>query len=162
MDIEEIIKITGLPEKSVKLLLQRAASIPFIPSGSSEVIDIKKTNSALEKHGVLITRGGRFYHLISTGADKGSAVRKVTEYMKRTYSAESIITAGIGDNESDLSMLKAVDIPFLVRKPDGSVIKADFEVTVTVNIGPRGFTEAVKQFSAVDGQQLMLAADGLM
>ena len=148
MDINEIAGVTGLSLSRVGLLIKRATSIPFLPSSSTDKIDMNKTNSVLEKHGVLITRGGRFYHLVSSGVDKGSAVRKVSEYIKRTSGADKILTVGIGDSESDLSMLKAVDIPFLIRKPDGSTIHADFEVIVTRHIGPGGFTEAVKSIFA--------------
>lgn len=149
MEIGEIMERTNLSGKSIELLSDRAASIPFVASSSADQFDINAANSALETNGVFLIKGGRFYHLVSTGVDKGSAVRKVTEYIKRNSSgAEKIVTVGLGDSESDLSMLKEVDIPFLIRKPDGSIIKSDFEVIVTRNIGPSGFTEAVKSIFA--------------
>ncbi|MCU0822236.1 MAG: HAD-IIB family hydrolase, partial [Spirochaetes bacterium] len=145
MDPVEITDRTGLTGKNIELLTDRSASLPFVFVTQGHQVDVDLINEALKTHGVFIIKGGRFYHLVSAGVDKGGAVKKVSEFIKRNSSgADNIVTVGIGDSESDISMLKAVDIPFLIRKPDGSVIKTDFEVIATRNIGPGGFTEAIK------------------
>lgn len=146
MEIDEVVKRTNLSAGKAVLAKERRATIPFVIDNPGHKIDIDSANASLKESGVSITKGGRFYHLGSAGADKGHAVKRVIQYIKKSFHVESILTAGIGDSENDIPMLKAVDAPFLVRRHDGSVIKTDFKVSVTGGIGPYGFTEAVKIF----------------
>lgn len=94
-------------------------------------------------HGLEITAGGRFYHLTGKN-DKGRAVR----ILKRLYRLQlgEIITAGLGDSENDWPMLRAVDLPVLVARPDGRQVKSPeigVELIRTSRPGPAGWAEAV-------------------
>ena len=58
-----------------------------------------------------------------------------------------MLTVALGDNPSDLPMLKAVDIPVIVQKPDGSydpeLEKENFHKAD--GIGPHGWNKAIKK-----------------
>ena len=69
------------------------------------------------KDNLQIIQGGRFYHLVGEN-DKGSAVSFSTDISRRAH--ENIITIGLGDSLNDLPMLRAVDHPVLVKKPDAT------------------------------------------
>jgi mannosyl-3-phosphoglycerate phosphatase len=145
MDPDEISRITGLTRERAMLSRQRKTSLPFIiPSG--KIIrgdEIDRINTRLVLQGLSITKGGRFYHLLSTQADKGSAIIKVIDFY-REKATNVITTVGIGDSENDIAMFRVVDIPVLVRKNDGSTIDTGMgNISVTRLSGPRGFNEAV-------------------
>ncbi|MFO8132881.1 MAG: hypothetical protein R6U10_02960 [Thermoplasmatota archaeon] len=53
------------------------------------------------------------------------------------------MTVGIGDAANDLSMLDAVDRPYLVARPDGSY--ASDAYPWAGGVGPSGWTMAVKE-----------------
>ena len=148
MDTDEISRLTGLSIESAGLARQRTASIPFIiENGTIHDMDaLDAVNRVLVARGVEITKGGRFYHLISAGTGKGTAVKKVIDYYI-ALGHDSVYSCGIGDSENDIPMLRAVDLPFMVRKPDGSFMKAEIPgVLYTESAGPGGFTEAVRHF----------------
>ncbi len=93
--------------------------------------------------GLEITSGGRFYHLTGKN-DKGRAVR----ILKRLYRLQlgKIITAGLGDSENDWPMLRAVDLPVLVARPDGRQVKTPgigVKLIRALRPGPAGWAEAV-------------------
>jgi mannosyl-3-phosphoglycerate phosphatase len=146
MSAGEIEEATGLTRERARLSQQRAASLPFIFESKREIgsDELERLNNAMNPFGLLITKGGRFFHLLSKLADKGIAVKKIIAYYDRQYKDE-LKTIGIGDSENDIAMFKAVDIPVIVRKPDGSLIKTGLsDVVTTRGIGPLGFTEAVR------------------
>jgi mannosyl-3-phosphoglycerate phosphatase len=116
MRIEEIMQATGLRREDAILAAQRDFSEPFLFLKKSCPQELREE---VAPHGLTITRGGRFYHLMSSGQDKGQAVLELI----RLYQAacqERLITVGLGDAENDLVMLRVVDIPVLIPKPDGS------------------------------------------
>ena len=84
MDSQEIINLTGLPRHQARLAQQRDFTEPFIIEKESKI-------DALEalalKEGMKITRGGRFYHLIGIGQDKGKAVEVLTEVFKNNLNS---------------------------------------------------------------------------
>ena len=71
--------------------------------------------------------------------DKGRAVRILSELYRKQW--PDIKTIGLGDSLNDLPMLKAVDIPILVQKPDGSYDKSIDEPFIKrgEGIGPIGW-----------------------
>ena len=75
--------------------------------------------------------------------DKGEAVRILTELFKTEN--RKLRTVGLGDSLNDLPMLKAVDIPIVVQKKNGSY---DPRVKVkglrkAKKPGPEGWNEEV-------------------
>ena len=114
MDVEEIMKLTGLGEEDAGLVREREYGEPFVVGGGSEAE--ATVIREIERRGFKHTQGGRFHHILG-GNDKGKAV----SILKGLYVKEwgVVVTAGIGDSLNDLPMLKTVDIPILVRKPGG-------------------------------------------
>jgi len=103
----------------------------------------------IEKAGLRYTIGGRYYHLHGDN-DKGRAVNLLSELFKKAHGA--IFTVGLGDSLNDLPMLEAVDLPILVKKPDGhhdrAVIERVPHVCLASEVGSRGWKTAVMEILA--------------
>jgi mannosyl-3-phosphoglycerate phosphatase len=146
IDADEIVMITGLSRERALLSQRRMTSLPFILSSGNKfgIDELDRINEQLSGRGFYITKGGRFYHFLSLQSSKGSAIRKVIDFYRRE-SNSSITTVGIGDSENDIAMFNVVDIPVLVKKHDGTLIKTGIKhIRETSCIGPEGFNEAVK------------------
>jgi mannosyl-3-phosphoglycerate phosphatase len=150
MKVEEIVARTGLSHDKALLAQQRLTSLPFIIQ-SGRVISLEELdtiNSELQPEALSLTKGGRFYHFLSSRSDKGSAIKRVIEHYRK-QSGGSVTTIGIGDSENDIPMFRAVDIPVVVRKKDGTYINTGMDrVRITSGIGPAGFCEAVMTYAA--------------
>ncbi len=133
----EVATLTGLSLDEAVLAKQREYGEPFIFSGPAD----ERMLQAIEASGLTWTQG-RFFHLMGNH-DKGKAVvflRTLFERMKGP-----LIIAGLGDSLNDLSLLLAVDHPFLVRREDGT---HDPRIDIpglycTQERGPAGWNEAV-------------------
>lgn len=100
----------------------------------------------VEKLDLKISHGGRYYNIFSKDSDKG----KATEILKKLFKKEfkNIRTIGIGDALNDLSMLKVVDIPVLVKNKMG---KWNPDVKLPnihrmKGMGPEGCIQAINKF----------------
>jgi mannosyl-3-phosphoglycerate phosphatase len=116
MTVGEIMEATGLLEADAHMASQRDFSEPFRFLAETGLQELKKEVS---EHGLRVTRGGRFYHLMAAQQDKGQAVAETTRLFQ-TECPNKITTIGLGDAENDYLMLKIVDIRVLIPKPDGS------------------------------------------
>ncbi len=112
MTVGEIAKDTGLPLYLAKLAKQREYSEPFKILNGSE----KNALQAISNEGLCYTMGGKYLHALGN-CDKG----KATIILKNLYLQQfkRIISIGVGDSANDLAMLKIVDKPFYVIKPEG-------------------------------------------
>jgi mannosyl-3-phosphoglycerate phosphatase len=146
MTVDEIMQFTGLSGENARMAGNREVSLPFILKDRDYGIkELEILNKELVKSGLVVTRGGRFYHLSSLKANKGNAIREVVKGLFQKNEPGSIISIGIGDSENDIPMLELVDIPFLVRKHDGTFIETGIsKIKVTSKAGPSGFSEAMK------------------
>ena len=107
---------------------------------------LRRIRREASQNGLRITEGGRFYHLTGHN-DKGRAVRLLRKLYRLKYGR--IITIGLGDSANDWPLLKAVDYPVLVARPDGSHPKLPpglKDIYKTRKPGPRGWAEAIKYF----------------
>lgn len=116
MSVTEIMSATGLAREDALLAARRDFTEPFLLTAETSLEELTAKAAA---HGLKITRGGRFFHLIAAAQDKGRAVAE-TRHLFEKDSHDKIVTVGLGDAENDFSMLKSVDIPVIVPKPDGS------------------------------------------
>lgn len=145
MEIGEIVALTGLSHERAALARQRSTSLPFMLPGGMKIDadDMSRINRTFGQKGVAITKGGRFYHLLSKESDKGSAVLKIIHAFREGKDV-MITSIGIGDSENDIPMLKSVDRPYVVKKKNGFAIRTGLDtIRETTGIGPAGFTEAV-------------------
>jgi len=116
MPVEEIMEATGLSRSEVLLARQREFSEPFRFLAEPRLQELKEEVAG---HGLTVTRGGRFFHLMAAEQDKGRAAAETTRLFQAGC-PEKIVTIGLGDAENDYPMLKVVDVPVLIPKPDGS------------------------------------------
>lgn len=142
MTLEEVSRLTGLPPEAARRAMAREYSetivVDFGPA------DWQRFNAALVAHGLVCFAGGRFHTVVGLGTDKGRAVHLLAELYRRQYG--SILTIGLGDSPNDVPMLRAVERPFLVQRPDGSWESVDVPGLVPVPApGPEGWRMAIEQ-----------------
>lgn len=146
MTVEELSSLTGLTGDELQDSLIREYDLPFVIDSDGDEADIAEK---ADKMGFHFTRGGRFHHLTG-GCHKGKAVGTLTE-LYRIKQPDPVFVA-IGDSFNDLPMFEAVDMAFLVQKPDGTYDPAIPEgAAVKVRgAGPRGWRAAVEEVMNLD------------
>ena len=141
MGVKEISRLTGLDKDGVRLATRREYDEPFIIEGE-EPTDLAPLMRAAEQRGLLITSGGRFYHLQGKN-DKAKGVELITEWYKKYH--RDILTVALGDSPNDFGMLERADFPVLIRSqrsfPD--LIKRIPRLRITDDTGPKGWNSAV-------------------
>lgn len=116
MSVREVVEATGLSETAARLAMQRLASEPLLWQDSEE--EFQRFQAETLAKGLRLLQGGRFLHLLGD-MDKGRAVRKVVDWY-RQQGWSDIKTLALGDSGNDVDMLLSVDIPVIIRKPDGA------------------------------------------
>ena len=136
---KEVAHLCGFSLDQGKLAKKREYDEPFI-------LENEATKEAIQeiagRSNLNISRGGRFYHLIGQN-DKGKAVLILRDIYK--VKSKNLKTIALGDSFNDLPMLKVVDFPILVKKPDGSYdpsVKLD-NITLASGAGPTGWSDAL-------------------
>lgn len=136
---KEVADLCGFSMKEANWAKKREYDEPFILE--DEAVE-ERFQEMAHRSNLRITRGGRFFHLIG-GNDKGKAVLKLTGIYREKI--KHIQTIALGDSLNDLPMLKAVDYPILVQKPDGSYdpsVKLD-NLILASGSGPLGWCDSV-------------------
>lgn len=140
MSAEEVAGDTGLDQESAELAKRRDYDEPFKvdcpPERADQLVEL------LRARGLTVTRGGRYYHVMGDN-DKGRAVRILTNVYKRQW--PDLRTMGLGDSLNDEPLLRAVDYPVLVQKPDDEYdenVGVD-GLTRAEGVGPTGWNRAV-------------------
>lgn len=105
---------------------------------------------ALAAAGLDLVRGGRFWHVLPAGRDKGTAVRLlVADHERRTGTVPR--TIGLGDGPNDTALLDAVDLAVVVRghgpAPGPLADDRPERVHRTTAPGPQGWTEGLTRFT---------------
>jgi mannosyl-3-phosphoglycerate phosphatase len=140
LSAEDVERLTGLSPKQAGLAKQREFTEPFLMEDDDRIIDLQLV---AEASGFKVTRGGRFYHLMGSGQDKGIALRRtVSLFLRNTH--QRLLTIGLGDSANDVGMLERVDIPILIPHPDGSYEKLDVPNTRKArHPGSSGWSETI-------------------
>ena len=144
ISLEEIISLTNLTREKAKKAKTRLCSEPLIWDDTEE--NFYEFKILLKEKELKLLKGGRFYHLMGY-TDKGNAVRELMILYKNKFPYVQFKTIGIGDSPNDIEMLREVNFPVLVQRPDGSYIDipAEIEVILADGIGPKGWNSAVLQ-----------------
>ncbi|MCJ7687299.1 MAG: HAD-IIB family hydrolase [Desulfobacteraceae bacterium] len=141
MGVEEISRLTSLDKDGVRLATMREYDEPFIIEGE-EPTDLAPLIRAAEQRGLLITSGGRFYHLQGKN-DKAKGVELITKWYKKYH--KEVLTVALGDSPNDFGMLERADFPVLIRSrrsfPD--LTKRIPRLRITDATGPKGWNSAV-------------------
>lgn len=141
MSPEEVARDTGLSLKFATLAKQREYDETFKIEDAAE--KVKLVLNRIAEAGLTYTHGGTYYDAIC-GSDKGKATMILTQLLRKKLG--QIETIGIGDNQNDIPMLKAVDIPVLVQKPDHSWEQTDLpNVRKVMGVGPQGWSRAINE-----------------
>ncbi|WP_457642724.1 HAD-IIB family hydrolase [Persephonella sp.] len=139
MTVEEIAQLTDLPVEKAELAKKREFTEPFIIQDESLIPQLQKE---AEKSGLKITKGGRFYHLIGKGQDKGKAVVETISIFKKHTG--QIKTVGVGDSKNDEPMLKIVDIPVLIPKINNTYENIKIKGLIRASYpGSKGWNEVI-------------------
>ncbi len=141
MSVEEIARDSGLSLRLAALAKQREYDETFKIEDTPE--KIKLALAEIIEAGLSYTHGGIYYDATG-GNDKGKATEILIELFKRKLG--QIETIGIGDNQNDIPMLKAVNIPALVQKPDHSWEEIDLpNLYKAKGVGPQGWSRAIHE-----------------
>ncbi|HPP80690.1 MAG TPA: HAD-IIB family hydrolase [Deltaproteobacteria bacterium] len=142
MGVDEVSLLTGLDPEEARLARIREFSEPFVIERETDLSGLEAEAAA---SGLVITRGGRFYHLVGKDTDKGVAVRRVIKTVSHNLGRD-IVSIAIGDSPNDFPMLEAVDIPVLIPHEDGSIEGVDLPGLVrATRPGSKGWNDAVME-----------------
>lgn len=142
MSHDEVVELTGLEAEAAQMARERHCSEPFI---LDDPADFEAIRDAAEQEGFTVTKGGRFYHLISQTQSKGNAVRTL---LKRAHAVTGTTfrSIALGDSENDFSMLEAVDQPVLIPKPGGEYAPLSLPRLIRAPYpGPKGWNAALQE-----------------
>lgn len=139
LPVEEVASRTSLPLEEALLCVRRDFDEPFFFDGDAE--EEKKLSASVRAMGLNMTRGV-FRHILGDN-DKGKAVNILAGIFRSLYG--KITTIALGDSPNDLPMLKRVDYPVAVRRPDGSHHPAlDLPgLSRADGVGPEGWRQSV-------------------
>jgi len=153
MDVNQVMALTGLDEKSAKAAKEREATEPLVWNDTDE--SLLKFTKLLQAHNLTLTKGGRFYHIMSP-VNKGESIKYLMEKYRSLEPDVHWISAGLGDSYNDISMLEQVDFPVLIKNPHGNtpdvshienIIKSDLA-------GPLGWNiEVLNIINTIKGTQ---------
>ncbi len=147
MNVDEVMRLTGLKAADAKRALKREFDEPFVFYGDRA--GEAKLKRRIKAKGFNFTKG-EFFHIMGD-SDKGRAVNIIKNMYGgkggRSGKGGKIITAALGDSPNDIEMLQKVDYAVVVQKKDGTYnrqvvrnvkgcIKAD-------GVGPVGWNKAV-------------------
>lgn len=143
MSIQDVCAATALSPAQAALAKQREYDEPFLAPDKPRIPHLL---TAIERAGLRWTHGGRFYHLCGNN-DKAVAVAALCRLFARRYGA--LRSIGLGDSLNDLPLLKAVDIPVLIRSSrPPSIYFRTLGARYTRSAGPKGWNEAVTELLA--------------
>lgn len=118
MTDEDVVKHTGLSLENAKFSKIRDFTEPILLNDELRLDELEKL-AAL--HGIKITKGGRFYHLIGEAQDKGVAVAMCIQLFEEVYNTK-MKSIGLGDGQNDIALLENVDIPIAIQNHKGEYI----------------------------------------
>lgn len=142
MSVAEISRDCGLPPLQAQLAKLRDFDEPFriLETDPGLCSRFLKT---LHRRGLRTVEGGRYFHAIGE-TDKGMAVNVLRAHYGKDGTA---VLVGLGDAPNDIPLLRAVDIPVIVRREDSAassrLLREVPTARVTERLGPAGWAEAV-------------------
>ncbi len=144
MSVQDVADECGITLAAARLAKLRGYDEPYRVAASDPSARARLCR-ALRAAGLRCANGGRYDH-VTSGANKGLAA----VFLRRCYERQwgHVTTVGLGEAAIDLELLKAVDVPVVVRGPDAEVTAALAAQLrggrVTTAAGPAGWSEAVE------------------
>lgn len=152
----ELSRLTGLDVAAAARAGRREYDEPF------QILDdpargLPALERAARARGLRVTAGGRFLHLTGD-TDKGRAVERLLAWYRAD--GRRIASVGLGDAANDLPMLRAVNRPILIPRPDGrpdaALARALPDAECAPRPGPAGWNAAM--LAVLDGDRLPAVA----
>ena len=141
---EEVARLTGISGDDLDAAMAREYDEPFVIAGTPPRGADDALCAAAARHGLQVTRGGRFRHLLGDN-DKGRAARMLLELAGGAGRRPRSMAAG--DSANDVELLAAVDRAIVVARPGGrhapELRERLPDARFTRGIGPYGFREGV-------------------
>ncbi len=141
LSLQELSKHTGLCTEDVKDMMTRMASVLFIPQ---HLPDVSTVNKHLQKYGIVVTTGGRFFTAIDSHVSKGTAIHTVVSQYRVQHTR--VYSYAIGDGLNDVDMFTAVDTAYFVgiNKLWEAIHKNCPQLYRSRKTGPEGFSEVIE------------------
>lgn len=147
----DVATLTGLPLADAKRARQRHASEPLLWHDDDTAL--QRFIHQLNNHGLALTQGGRFYHVMGKGISKGCAARWLGQQYLHVTGAIPI-TLSLGDGPNDVTLLQSTDYAVVIKSQSQQHIalgesymgKAYF----TQDTGPKGWSEGLSHFISID------------
>lgn len=145
LPVARISDLTGLSGDDLDRSMKREFDEPFIVPPDASEDAWQRLCAAADEHGLRVTRGGRFGHLLGR-TNKGLAARHLINARASALGA-SPTTFAVGDADNDLELLREVDYPVVVAGRTGrhaAGLRAALpHAMFTPGRGPAGFTEGI-------------------
>jgi mannosyl-3-phosphoglycerate phosphatase len=142
MTLKEVTKLTGLSAREAMLAMKREFDEPFILADREQESGIRVF---ARKNSLMITKGGRFYHLLGNSGGKGIAAG-ILSNLYGIEAGKPPVTAGLGDSQNDFPLLGVVSIPYLLKRHDGKHAPRSETFIRYKGKGPEGWNSAVLTF----------------
>jgi mannosyl-3-phosphoglycerate phosphatase len=144
MSVAEVAADCGLSPLDAQLAKLREFDEPFRML-SENAAACGRLLRALHRSGLSVLQGGRYHHAVG-GTDKGAAIAAFRRLVARNTPA---VLVGLGDAPNDVGLLRAVDVPVVVRRSDPRLTQWLSDrvpsAQVTREPGPAGWATAVSR-----------------
>lgn len=142
LGIEGVMQHTGLTREKATLACQRRCSEPLLWQGDQA--SLESIISELQKRTLSMTKGGRFYHVMSP-VDKGQTMAWLLAQYQQQSPDKQWFTIGLGDSNNDIQMLQAADQGVLISNPHSASPDLSHinNLMTPLPPGPSGWNEAV-------------------
>ncbi|WP_404375167.1 HAD-IIB family hydrolase [Vreelandella aquamarina] len=152
LGLEQVMALTGLDKACAKAARQREGSEPLI--WEDDEAALANFRLALAGDGLMLTQGGRFWHVMGKTSDKGSAV----DWLVQRFTAlrgRQPLSLGLGDGPNDISMLEAVDQAVVIKGCHGLTVSPhNAALYRTKETGPTGWAEGVAHWWGRDDRRV--------
>lgn len=135
MKVQEISRLCNLSFDQATFAKRRQYDEPFLIVEG----DVAEFQSAVQRRGLRMTRGGRFFHIMGQH-DKADAVQLLIDAYRRMG---PVRTVGIGDGLNDAGFLNIVDHPILLESPALDEVRRHVPRARIAPAGPVGWNESV-------------------
>jgi len=140
LSVAAVVEATGLSEAGAERARLREGSEPLLWDDDEAALE--RLRHSLANDGLMLTRGGRFWHVMGD-VDKGRSLR----WLVARYQALRGVTPetlGLGDGPNDVSLLEAVEAPVLIRGEHRQPVEVRHVALYrTRETGPRGWAEGL-------------------
>lgn len=142
LNIDTLMELTGLSESEAIAAKDREATEPLLWNDSEE--SLFEFEKILKLYELTITRGGRFYHVMSP-VNKGDSINWVINKYQQLEPDTQWKSIGLGDSYNDIPMLEQVDYPVLIRNPQSTQpnVRHIYSLRQSKEAGPAGWNTEV-------------------